>query len=297
MTRSVLQDMTPSVLFRRLDDPAWAEARPGKYPLYGCAHIWRVPLAATPQVILETDALLEEEERQKASRFRQVADRHRYLLGHGMIRKIAVAYFGMSLHELSLGWDTQGKPFFRGPLSTGLLSAGPLTTGPSVTGPSTAWGRPDLHFNISHAGDWILLAFAASPVGIDVEEIKEGVFEDAFLHRVFTPTEVGAMIADQAGPDSFFLHWTRKEALSKTTSPSILDNPHRIPCIDGTHALPAPEGGFGSVSGFSGVSGFNGVSGFGSSWVVNSFPVADSHIASFAHSNDIESLNFWDLTP
>lgn len=77
---------------------------------------------------------------------------------------------------------------------------------------------PDLHFNLSHAGADVLLAFAsAEPLGVDLERVDRRVSIDAIAARHFAPAEAAALA--RLAPDqrrTAFLHlWTRKEAVLK----------------------------------------------------------------------------------
>ncbi len=70
-------------------------------------------------------------------------------------------------------------------------------------------GFPDFHFNISNSGDFVAVAFADTPIGIDIE-----VHRDVNLkisERYFTADEKN-YVKDNI---SFFYVWTRKEALLK----------------------------------------------------------------------------------
>jgi 4'-phosphopantetheinyl transferase len=77
---------------------------------------------------------------------------------------------------------------------------------------------PDLHFNLSHSGRHVLLAFARDqPLGIDIERRDRRVSHIAIAQRFFTPDEAQA-IADLAADrraDAFRHLWTYKEAVLK----------------------------------------------------------------------------------
>jgi 4'-phosphopantetheinyl transferase len=80
-------------------------------------------------------------------------------------------------------------------------------------------GRPflpgtDLHASITHSGDLVGLALTAvAPVGLDVERISD-VDLDGLSRMVLHPDE-------RAGPDDFFVYWTRKEAVVKATGDGL----------------------------------------------------------------------------
>lgn len=79
-------------------------------------------------------------------------------------------------------------------------------------------GLPDLHFNLSHAGSDVLLAFARTePVGVDLEHAGRRVAVDAIAARHFAPAEAAALarLAPESRRDAFLHLWTRKEAVLK----------------------------------------------------------------------------------
>lgn len=74
--------------------------------------------------------------------------------------------------------------------------------------------HPDIHFNISHTNGAIAVAFSDSPIGVDVEKIRD--FNLKITERFFTPYEKKHLFCKT--PDtkrSFFEIWTKKEAYIK----------------------------------------------------------------------------------
>jgi 4'-phosphopantetheinyl transferase len=80
---------------------------------------------------------------------------------------------------------------------------------------------PALHFNLSHAGGWLLIATRVDgPIGVDLEFPRDGIDLGRLARRVFSPAEqAGLQRATErsaaAGQRWFFGCWTRKEALLK----------------------------------------------------------------------------------
>jgi 4'-phosphopantetheinyl transferase len=77
-------------------------------------------------------------------------------------------------------------------------------------------GHPDFHFNISHAGRYVVCAFSDAPVGIDVEivasvdmKIAERFFARREQEYVFSQT------SESARRVAFHRVWTMKEAYIK----------------------------------------------------------------------------------
>lgn len=75
-------------------------------------------------------------------------------------------------------------------------------------------GHPNFHYNLSHAGRWVVLAWGDGEVGVDVEAIRQDARTDALASRYFTPDEQAYLRAGD--PIScFFQLWTRKESYLK----------------------------------------------------------------------------------
>jgi len=110
----------------------------------------------------------------------------------GATRQILARYLGADPRSLTFDRGAFGKPFLR---------------------------SRELRFNLSHSGEFALLAVAReSEVGVDVEEIRE--IEDAAMiaEQNFSPGEsrkLRAVLDSASGPAAFFNCWTRKEAFIK----------------------------------------------------------------------------------
>lgn len=74
--------------------------------------------------------------------------------------------------------------------------------------------KPDFHYNLSHSGRWVVLAWGDGEVGVDVEEIRPDVNLQALARRYFTGEEQ-AYILEKDSLDRFFDLWTRKESYLK----------------------------------------------------------------------------------
>ena len=81
------------------------------------------------------------------------------------------------------------------------------------------YGKPSLknnegfHFNLSHSGDWVVLAVDSRQIGIDVERIMD----IDVAKRFFSPREYNDLIARPAALriEYFFDLWTLKESYIK----------------------------------------------------------------------------------
>ncbi len=94
-------------------------------------------------------------------------------------------------------------------------------------------GKPE--FNLSHAGDYAVLATSPAPVGVDIEQIRE---EDILSLGKGFLTEPEYLLLEQAGDKCalFFDLWTRKESYLKMLGAGLQLNPKTV------QVLPPPAG-------------------------------------------------------
>ncbi|MGK2934652.1 MAG: 4'-phosphopantetheinyl transferase family protein [Gemmatimonadaceae bacterium] len=114
--------------------------------------------------------------------------------GQSALRTLLAAYTGTPAGELTFSRGVHGKPMLASPASA-------------------------LEFNVSHSGDWGVIALARVPVGVDVEQVRPGRHSPALEKRFLTAGE-RALLRRRAVPDgeaAFFVVWCRKEAYLKAT--------------------------------------------------------------------------------
>ncbi|MGW6569082.1 4'-phosphopantetheinyl transferase family protein [Streptomyces sp. NPDC054975] len=158
-------------------------------------HVWLVRAPEADEPAQRTD-VLDAGERETARGFRSGADRRTYTEVHVGLRVLLGAYLGMKPGDV---------PLVRRPC--------PQCQEPH--GRPAVEGDP-IHFSLSHSGGLGLLAFAASPVGVDVEKLPtpETVAEVApMLHPRETEELAACPAADRAR--AFARTWARKEAYLK----------------------------------------------------------------------------------
>ncbi|PSJ26605.1 4-phosphopantetheinyl transferase [Streptosporangium nondiastaticum] len=152
------------------------------------------------------DRILDPAERERAAAFVRDLHRDRYIASHIGLRLLLGAYLATDPAEVVL--VREPCPGCGGPHGRPAVAGAPL------------------HFNLSHAGDLALFAFADTPVGADVEQLQPAdVVEE--VARVLHPTEtaeLAALPAEQR-PEAFARCWTRKEAYLKGTGTGLSENP------------------------------------------------------------------------
>ncbi len=139
------------------------------------------------------DSTLGAEERARAARLKQPQDRALFVLAHAVLRDLLAGYTGQPASDLPLTVGPHGKP---------CLPAG---------------SHDDLHFNLSHSGDAVLVALSRGrDLGVDVEAVRPHDDLDAVAAQVFADDERAAIAAaGERRLDAFYALWTRKEACVK----------------------------------------------------------------------------------
>lgn len=114
-----------------------------------------------------------------------------------LVKDIAVCRFGIDSNKTAISRTENGKPYFV--------------------------NYPNLHFNISHSGSAIAVAFSSSPVGIDIEVIRD--INLSVAKRFFNKSDYGELCSlESENADIRFLElWTQKEANLKMQGLTLKD--------------------------------------------------------------------------
>jgi 4'-phosphopantetheinyl transferase len=158
-------------------------------------HVWRITLGRHRTQLPEMEAILSADERQKADRFFMPADRDRCVLGRGALRLILARCVATTADQLRFEYNGFGKPHLAG-----------------------GSGEPALQFNLSHSGEFILIAVTIGrAIGVDVEWMRP-LSEVAEISERFFSARERSMLASlpaEQQHSAFFTCWTRKEAFIK----------------------------------------------------------------------------------
>lgn len=163
--------------------------------------LWLVDLDHTPEAW--SDAVLSEEEAERAARFRFDILARRYRASHVALRQILGKVTGQSPASLQFNTGSEGKPRLA-----------------QLDGP---------HFNLSHSAGWALIGTCAShPIGVDIEVIEPMSDVAALAQSHFSPAEQAAFsrIPIEQQLAAFFGCWTRKEACLKALGSGLTIEPH-----------------------------------------------------------------------
>ena len=80
-------------------------------------------------------------------------------------------------------------------------------------------GREDLQFNLSHSGNLALCALDDSPIGVDIQVVKE--WRPALPRRVCSPSELAWLERQAQLWPAFTLLWSLKESRSKESGQGL----------------------------------------------------------------------------
>ncbi len=152
-------------------------------------HLWWLELDGVPAAAL---AALAPAEAGRAARIVDPGAARERAAARAALRAVLGGYLGCPPAEVPLAVEAGGRPF--------------------------APGGP--RFSLSHAGGWVLLAVAASDVGVDVEPLRPRRWGPVAAR--FLGSEGTAAVAAAADPEVAFLRaWCRLEAWAKARGSGI----------------------------------------------------------------------------
>lgn len=204
-------------------------------------HIFRISVDNHFQKIKKQLAeVLSEREQEKAGRMFIQKDKERYVVSKFCLRTILALCSNKDAHEVEFIFHEHKKPTVK-----------------------------DIEFNISHTGDYVLIAVSPKPVGIDVEYLNTEFDFKSILDITFSKKEIDFIGNGDINPANFYAMWTRKEALLKASGEGVSDNLHLIDCL--SEYLERNKEVF----------------------KMRTFMIDDSYVASIATSLDQKELQFW----
>jgi 4'-phosphopantetheinyl transferase len=155
-------------------------------------HVWRVFISDFIPQLNQYWQLLNSSEQQQAKKFIKPIHQDRFIIIHGILRKILANYLKVEPTAINFITNEFGKPS---------LSS-----------------HESLNFNISHSANVALLAFTKNhPIGVDVEFNRQNVEIAEITTRFFTPKEANSInnLPIELQLERFFTYWTCKEAFIK----------------------------------------------------------------------------------
>ena len=154
------------------------------------------------QMLAECRALMSVEELQRNSRYRFERDQHRDQVSRALLRSTLSRFVARPSHSLEFSIGQHGKPR--------LLDA------------------PDnLSFNLSHAGDFVVLAVSlCGAIGVDIEHMERSNDIQRIAHHYFRESEIDYILmntdgSNQDSHERFYTLWTLKESYMKARGEGV----------------------------------------------------------------------------
>lgn len=245
--RSVL---TSHLLFEESKETKWQPGTPEAVNRSLYADVWRIPLSSYEKHIPELYQTLERDEKTRARLFLKEKDSHRFIVGRAMLRILLGEYLNIKADKLRFSYDNKKKPTLKYD------------------------GKSVINFNVSHSGEYVLIAISDNFIGIDIERHEYDSELKQIMQLIFSDSEI-LFINKQDSPSRIFYKlWTRKEALLKASSSGLSNMIKDIPCLNGYYPV-----------NYSPIISFE-------SWIVNSFYIDEEYPASVAYTGDQTKLFF-----
>jgi 4'-phosphopantetheinyl transferase len=235
---------------RFLTDVSWQNATEPLPVITGGVHIWRINISKNLQLLNGLTQLLNPAELLRAGKYKQQKDNQRFIVSRAAQRIILGRYLQTPAIALEFILGDNKKPYL-------VSNSGEV-----------------LHYNLSHSGNWIVLAVAQSAVGADVEFV-----DPAFPFQDILEDNFSAEEGDYIGTSTerFFTLWTRKEATLKATGQGLGDHLKITPALNGEHELDAL------------------LTGADKNWLLNSFALHDGYISTVVVEDAGQELIFFDV--
>lgn len=164
-------------------------------PEAGAVAVYLDAFARDSAELARLERFLAPDELHRAGRLLDPRARNRFVAGRGFLRETLAGYLGEEPARLRLAAGEFGKPC----LAESEQSAG-------------------VCFNLSHAGDYCLLAVAVNrAVGIDLEQVRNDLPFREMARRYFSVRERAELFSlpEERQLAAFYHCWTRKEAYLK----------------------------------------------------------------------------------
>jgi 4'-phosphopantetheinyl transferase len=241
------------ILIRYLENPTWKSTETCDFVTCdNTVDVWRINISSNLSLLNKFLATMNPEEIARANRYFHLKDKNRSIIGRGALRYILGKYLNRLPDLIEFGIGENKKPHI-------------LNT-----------GQTDLHYNVSHSGDWILIAISNSEIGADTEFINHNFRYDEVTEDNFTADEIN-YIKQTKSVDRFFTLWTRKEALTKATAKGLDEDLKLIPCLDGVNFAEST------------------IISSQSDLLISTFKLYNHYIASVVSHISTEKINFWDI--
>lgn len=163
---------------------------------------------------------------QRAERYLQLKDRNRFIISRSLLKYVLAKETGLDISKIQFEKSSSHKPY----LPSDLL----------------------VFFNVSHTGNYAVIAVGDCEMGVDLEFIDNQFDFTEIIPNVFNDSEIHLIRTSKDPIISFYKLWTRKEAIVKSIGKGIDDDFIIIPATDGLHKVSSLlMNGYSSINVFS----------------------------------------------
>lgn len=158
-------------------------------------HIWHFSFKDYESEFESLTSLLSPDEHERLSKYQFDADKLRFGLSRGLLRKVLSTYADISPESISFNLTDYKKPFIDLPLE----------------------------FNVSHCKTDVVIGIAKHPIGVDIETTQDQPQALEVAKRFFSSTEYEHLktVSEETLPDEFLHMWTQKEAIVKAIGKGV----------------------------------------------------------------------------
>lgn len=156
---------------------------------------------------------LEPYEINRARRFHFKKDSENFIVCRAVLKVLLAKQTNLHINELRIQKHLNEKPYLE--------------------------NKPDFSFNLSHSGDCAFFAMGNTPLGVDIEYVKETFNYEEILPQILSQKEIDELVTSKSPREMFYKTWTRKEAIVKATGKGIDNDFNKIPTKDGFHFVEA----------------------------------------------------------
>jgi 4'-phosphopantetheinyl transferase len=168
-------------------------------------HLWLINLndekLRNEFSVSELSELLNQDEREKLSKYIFNEQRERFLYGRGILKLLIANYLFIDPREVLIGYNDKGKPILRADINL-----------------------MNLNFNLSHSNNYLIIGFTLeNSIGVDIEYIDKSRNIMGIARRFFNLEEYNKIKCFKGMEQLiiFYILWTFKEAYLKCIGSGI----------------------------------------------------------------------------
>ncbi len=175
--------------------------------------LYKIEILKYQELVSGLIKFLSSSELNRANGYHFNKDKNKFIICRTILKILLAEHIGLDVDKIFLDNHFNKKPY--------------LSSHPSV------------FFNVTHSGDYAIIAIAKSPIGVDIEYVNKDFDFKEILPNIFNKIEIDEVDNSNDKHLTFYRFWTRKEAIVKAIGNGIDDNFSKIPITDGIHTIPS----------------------------------------------------------